>query len=178
MAIDTKIRKDEYFDDLEVMSPESREKYFNKKLAETVSNSYQNASAARKILDGAGVSPSEVKAIKDLEKLPITRKADLIEMQKNNLPYGGFLCIPEDEVQRVFISPGPIYEPMQHIGIQWFAKSFWAAGFRKGDVVINTFTYHMSPAGILFHEGIRDCGATVIPMGTGHIEILLKTMLD
>jgi len=81
-------------------------------------------------------------------------------------------------VERVFLSPGPIYEPIQHSGIKWFAKSFWAAGFRKGDLAVNTFTYHMSPAGILFHEALADCGATVIPMGTGNTEILVQTMLD
>jgi len=55
------------------------------------------------------------------------------------------------DIDRVFISPGPIYESLHTDKIKWFAKSFYAAGFRKGDVVINTFTYHMSPAGILFH---------------------------
>ena len=67
---------------------------------------------------------------------------------------------------------------IQHAGIKWFAKSFWAAGFRKGDVVVNTFTYHMSPAGILFHEALRDCGATAIPMGTGNTDIQIQTMRD
>ena len=61
---------------------------------------------------------------------------------------------------------------------KWFAKSFWAAGFRKGDVVINTFTYHMSPAGILFHEGIRDCGATVVVAGTGNTDLQIQIMKD
>ncbi|MDD4924347.1 MAG: AMP-binding protein [Dehalococcoidales bacterium] len=178
MAIKHQVRKDEYFDELETMSAEERKEYSNNKLAETVANAYKNAPAAKRILDNAGVSPSQIKLIKDLESLPVTRKADIIEMQKNNPPYGGFLCIAEDEVQRVFVSPGPIYEPMQHTGIKWFAKSFWAAGFRKGDLVVNTFTYHMSPAGILCHEAIRDCGATAVPVGTGHTEVTVKTMLD
>jgi phenylacetate-CoA ligase len=169
--------KDEYSTNWK-LCPRHPGAYFRKKLAETAGNAYRNAPAAKRILDAAGISPLQVKTVKDLEKLPVTRKADLIGMQKEYPPYGGFLAIPEDEVQRVFISPGPVYEPMQHTGIKWFAKSFWAAGFRKGDIAINTFTYHMSPAGILFHEGIRDCGATVIPMGTGHTEILVKTMLD
>ena len=61
---------------------------------------------------------------------------------------------------------------------KWFAKSFWAAGFSKGDIVVNTFTYHMSPAGILFHEGIRDCGATVVVTGTGNTDLQIQTMHD
>jgi phenylacetate-CoA ligase len=171
-------QRDEFFDGLETMPAETREKYLNRKLAESVSHAYAHAPTAKDIMDKAGVKPSEIRTIKDLEKLPITRKADLIEWQQKRPPYGGFLCIPPEDVDRVFISPGPIYEPIQHAGIKWFAKSFWAAGFRKGDIVINTFTYHMSPAGILFHEALRDCGATVIPMGVGNTDLLVKTMLD
>ncbi len=178
MAVKLQIRKDEYFDELETMSAETRDEYFKKKLPETIGNAYKNAPAAKRILDEAGVIPEQIKTVKDLELLPVTRKADIIDMQKNYPPYGGFLCIPQDEVQRVFVSPGPIYEPMQHTGIKWFAKSFWAAGFRKGDIAVNTFTYHMSPAGILCHEAIRDCGATAVPVGTGHTEVTVKTMLD
>ncbi len=178
MALDNQIKKDEYFDELETMSANERDAYFKNRVAKTVTNAYNNAPAAKRMLDNAGVSPSQIKTIKDLELLPVTRKADIIEMQKSNPPYGGFLCIPEDDVERVFVSPGPIYEPMQHTGIKWFAKSFWAAGFRKGDVVVNTFTYHMSPAGILCHEAIRDCGATAVPVGTGHTEVTVKAMLD
>ena len=178
MAMTAKGKQDEYFDRLEVMTADDRERYQNDKLAETIENAYKNAPAVKEMLDRAGVKPSEIKTVKDLEKLPVTRKTDLIEMQKANPPYGGLLAIPPEEVERIFLSPGPVYEPIQHSGIKWFAKSFWAAGFRKGDVVINTFTYHMSPAGILFHEAIRDCGATAIPMGTGHTEIQVKTMLD
>ena len=178
MAIKPQIRKDEYFDELETMTVEKREAYFESRLTETVANAYKNAPAAKRILDDAEVSPSQIKTIKDLELLPVTRKTDIIEMQKSNPPYGGFLNIPENNVERVFISPGPIYEPMQHTGIKWFSKSLWAAGFRKGDVVINTFTYHMSPAGILCHEALSDCGATAVPVGTGHTEVTVKAMLD
>ncbi len=168
----------EFFDDLEVMPFATREKYLNRKLAETVNHAYRNAPAVKAMFDKAGVSPAQIRTAKDLEKLPITRKTDLIELQKANPPYGGLLAIPPEDVERIFISPGPIYEPIQHSGIKWFAKSFWAAGFRKGDVVINTFTYHMSPAGILFHEALRDCGATAIPMGTGNTDIQIQTMRD
>ena len=171
-------KQDEYFDELEIMSPATREKYLNEKLAETVDHAYCHAPAIKGIFDKAGVSPAQIRTIKDLEKLPIIRKTDLIELQKENPPYGGFSAIPVEDIERVFLSPGPVYEPIQHSGVQWFAKSFWAAGFRKGDVVVNTFTYHLSPAGILFHEALRDCGATAVPMGTGNTEIQIQTMYD
>jgi phenylacetate-CoA ligase len=176
MAIEA--RQDEFFDELETMPPSTREKYLNQKLADIVKHAYHNAPAAKGIFDKAGISPAQIRTIKNLEKLPITRKPDLIELQKAHPPYGGFSTIPPEDIERVFLSPGPIYEPIQHSGIQWFAKSFWAAGFRKGDIVVNTFTYHMSPAGILFHEALRACGATVIPTGTGNTEIQIQTMHD
>ena len=170
--------QDEYFDELEIMPVAERDKYLNLKLVETVNHAYRHAPAVREIFDKAGVSPNQIQTMKDLEKLPVIRKTDLIRMQKENPPYGGLLTIPEEDVERVFLSPGPVYEPIQHSGIKWFAKAFWAAGFRKGDVVVNTFTYHLSPAGILFHEALKDCGATAIPMGTGNTEIQIQTMYD
>ena len=170
-------QKDEYFDELETMSPAAREKYLDEKLTEAVKHAYRHAPAVKKLFDGAGISPDQIRTVKDLEKLPVTRKTDLLEMQKENLPYGGVAAIPLEDIERVFISPGPIYE-IQPSGIKWFARSFWAAGFRKGDVVINTFTYHMSPAGILFHEGIRDCGATVVVAGTGNTDLQIQIMKD
>jgi len=176
MAIKGKL--DEFFDELEIMSADAREKYFTQRLSQTIDHAYRHAPAVKEIFDKAGVSPAQIRSVNDLERLPIIRKSDLIELQKATPPYGGFLTIPPEEVDRIFISPGPVYEPIQHAGIKWFAKSFWAAGFRKGDVVINTFTYHMSPAGILFHEALRDCGATAIPMGTGNTEIQIQTMYD
>ncbi|MBN1177390.1 MAG: AMP-binding protein, partial [Dehalococcoidales bacterium] len=171
------VKKDEYFDELETMSPEAREKHLNGRLAEHVKHAYKHSPAVKKLFDGAGVSPDQIRTIKDLEKLPITRKTDLVEMQKADPPYGGVAGIPNEDVERVFISPGPIYE-IQPSRIKWFAKSFWAAGFRKGDVAINTFTYHMSPAGILFHEAICDCGATVVVAGTGNTDLQIQIMKD
>ncbi len=170
--------QNEFFDELEIMASETRETYLNQKLRETIEHVYHHAPATREIFDRVKVNPVEIHTTRDLEKLPITRKVDLIELQRERPPYGGFLTISIEDVDRVFISPGPIYEPLHTGSIKWFAKSFYAAGFRKGDVVINTFTYHMSPAGVLFHEALRDCGATVVVMGTGNTETQIKTMHD
>jgi phenylacetate-CoA ligase len=167
----------QYFDESETMTPEAREKYQNENLYQTAGYAYRNSPFARNILDKAGIRPFSIRTAKDLELLPITRKNDLIEAQKANPPFGGLLAVPLEDVERIFISPGPIYE-FQPSGIQWFARSFYAAGFRKGDIAVNTFTYHMSPAGILFQEGLRQCGATVVVMGTGNTDALIKAMLD
>jgi len=175
MAINSK--KDEFFDELETMPPAAREKYLNQKLSEAVAHAYRHAPAVKNLFDQAGVAPGQIRTVKDLEKLPVTRKPDLIEMQKKDPPFGGILAVTPEDVERVFISPGPIYE-IQSSDIEWFARAFWAAGFRKGDVVINTFTYHMSPAGTLFHEAIRDCGATVVVAGTGNTDLQVEIIKD
>jgi phenylacetate-CoA ligase len=168
---------DKYFDKLETMSAADRQKYLNKKFIEKISYSYLHAPAVKQLLDKAGIAPKDIRTTKDLEKLPITRKTDLLEMQKANLPFGGVLASPLEDVERIFISPGPIYE-IQPSTMQWFAKTFWAAGFRKGDVAVNTFTYHMSPAGILFHEGITACGATVVVAGTGNTDLQIQILRE
>ncbi|MCJ7662741.1 MAG: hypothetical protein MUO24_00710, partial [Desulfobacterales bacterium] len=173
-----KIKKGGFFDELEGMTPQERERYQRKGLREILENAYRHAPAAKAIFDRAGIKPSEISQVKDLEQLPITRKGDLIELQQSKPPYGGFLAVPPEEVDRVFITPGPIYGPHQAEGISWFGKTLYAAGFRKGDIVINTPTYHMSPAGMLFHEGVRACKATVVPTGVGNIDAQIKTMLD
>jgi phenylacetate-CoA ligase len=166
-----------FFDETETMTPEAREKSQQENLYQTVGYAYRNSPFARDLLDKAGVRPFSIRTVKDLELLPITRKNDLIESQKNNPPFGGLLAVPVEDVERIFISPGPIYE-FQPSAIQWFARAFYAAGFRRGDIVVNTFTYHMSPAGILFHEGLRQVGATVVVMGTGNTDALIKAMAD
>ncbi len=170
-------KRGEFFDTLETMPPADRVRYLNRKLAAAVAYAYKHALAVKELLDKAGVTPAKIRTVKDLERLPVTRKTALVEMQKARLPYGGVLAAPLENVERVFISPGPIYE-VQPSRVKWFAKSFWAAGFRKSDVIINTFTYHMSPAGILFHEGISDCGATVVVAGTGNTDLQIQIMKD
>lgn len=172
------MEKKRFFDELEAMDRKEREAYQLEKLKEQIKRAYENAVAIREIFNKKGVKPEDIKDLNDLEKVPIIRKPDVIELQKKYPPYGGLLTVPEEEVQRVFITPGPIYLPHQVEEISWFGKSFFASGFKKGDVVINTPTYHMSPAGILFHEGARAVGATVIPTGVGNTDAQIKTMLD
>ncbi|MBU2608144.1 MAG: AMP-binding protein, partial [Chloroflexi bacterium] len=167
----------DFFDELEIMSPEARKEYLDQRLSQTIDHAYCNAPAAKAILDRAGVTPADIRTVKDLEKLSVTRKMDLIELQQASPPFGGFLAIPIEDVDRIFIPPGPAYEPHFAESIKWFAKSFYAGGFRKGDIVINSFTYHMSPAGMVLHESLRACGATPIAMGTGNTDMQIQAML-
>ena len=171
------LERGKFFDDSESISPQKREEMQDQRLAEIVDFAYNNSRSARNLLDFINVKPSSAFNRQNLEQLPVTRKTDLIELQKSIPPFGGLLATPLEEVERIFISPGPVYE-YQPAGMHWFARSFYAAGFRKGDIVVNTFTYHMSPAGLLFHEGLRQCGATVVVMGTGNTDALIQAMLD
>lgn len=172
------LKHGKFYDELETISLRERHTKLEKRLRAVISNAYRFAPATRSIMNRKNLKPRDVQTYKDLEKLPVTRKTDVIELQKVHPPYGGFLAVSSEEVERVFISPGPIYEPLHSSRIKWFARAFWAAGFRKGDIVVNTFTYHLSPAGILFHEALRHCGATVVVTGVGNTEIQLQVMRD
>ncbi len=160
------------------MSAEARQAHFDLALGKAASRAYRGAPSAREIMHRAGITPRDVKTTRDFEKLPVTRKSDLIDKQGKLPPYGGFYIGHTEDIERIFVSPGPVYEPLHDSSIEWFAKSFWAAGFRRGDVVINTFTYHLSPAGTLFGEALRDCGATVVVAGTGNTDVHIRTMKD
>ena len=172
------IRQGKFYDEQETVSPRERHTNLEKQLRKTISHAYRFAPATRAAMDSKGIKPKDIRTYQDLEKLPVTRKTDVIELQKSHPPFGGFLTVSLEEVERVFVSPGPIYEPLHSSHIKWFARAFWAAGFRKGDIVVNTFTYHLSPAGILFHEALRHCGATVVVTGVGNTEIQLQAMRD
>ncbi|MGI2335514.1 MAG: phenylacetate--CoA ligase family protein [Dehalogenimonas sp.] len=168
----------QHYDKLESMKPEDRIEYLDNRLKKAIARAYRGAPAARKIMKSAGVKPSAINCVADLEKLPITRKPDLIDAQQNALPYGGYYIGKPEGIERIFVSPGPVYEPLHSTKIEWFTRSFWAAGFRKRDIVINTFTYHLSPAGTLFGEALRHCGATVVVAGAGNTDVHIRTMKE
>ena len=171
------MRNGKYFDALERMSRQERSDYSRLNLAQALKRSYEQSTTGRELFNIAGLVPADIKSPTDLTRLSITRKNDIIDLEKKR-PFAGFLTIPVEEVNRIFITPGPIYEPLHAEGISWFGRALWAAGFRKGDVVADTFSYHLSPGGLLFHEAIRECGATAVPVGTGNTEILVRTMFD
>jgi phenylacetate-CoA ligase len=100
-------------------------------------------------------------------------------MQAEDPPFGGFLTVPVNQLKRIFMSPGPIYDPQGKAGSFWaWSEGFFAAGFRPGDIVINTFGYQMTPAGLMFEEPLLDLGCCVIPTGVGNTETQIKIMKD
>lgn len=164
---------------VEKMSREERQKYLNGRLRELVAYAYEKAPAIKARFDKAGIAPSAVSGIKDLENLPILRKDELVELYKANPPFGGLVTVPMSDLKRVYVSPGPIYDPHHE------SETFWrrqvqlvkAVGFHKGDVVVNTWMYNLVPAGLMIDETLIRAGVTVIPMGVGNTELQVEVLV-
>ena len=119
----------------------------------------------------AGIDPGSVTSREALARLPVLRKSDLPGLQKAEPPFAGFLPEPLAYFGRLFTSPGPIFEPEPRDTDAWrTGRAMFAAGFRTGDVVLNTFSYHMTPGGFIMDSGARALGCPVIPAGPGNTE--------
>jgi phenylacetate-CoA ligase len=166
------------FEAMEKMSRGERQKVLDEQLKWLVAYAYEKAPATKERFDKAGIVPSRVSGIKDLENLPLLRKDTLVDLYKANPPLGGLVTVPIAELERVYVSPGPIYDPHHSSETFWqrHVHLFKSLGFRKGDVIINTWSYHLVPAGHMFDEALRRVGVTVIPMGVGNTELQVQVM--
>jgi phenylacetate-CoA ligase len=149
-------------------------------LARFVKSAYANAPAVQKIFDDAGVKPGDIKRVADLERVPVTSKDKLAQMQRADPPFGGFLAAKPNRLKHIFLSPGPLYEPhgAEKALVKTAGKVFKIAGFKRGDIALNTLSYHLVPAGLLLDAGLRAAGATVVPSGVGNTELQVKLLLD
>ncbi len=145
----------------------------DQRIRELIAHAYTNARAIKSILDGAGVKPEDIQSASDLAKIPVTSKDSLVKIHEENPPFGGFLAVNADSLPRIYISPGPIYDPQppNPENAQAGLAPFKYVGFGNGDRVLNTFMYHLTPAGLLLDEALRACGATVLPTGPGNVEL-------
>jgi len=152
----------------------------SERLTHIIQHAYANAPAVKSILDAAGVSPDDIQTLADLDKIPVTSKDRLVELQAADPPFGGFLAVPLDTLQHVFLSPGPLYEPSadESAVIDGARDMLAVAGFSAEDVVINTFGYHLIPTGLVVDQVLAQIGATVIPAGVGNADLQIKMMLD
>jgi len=173
-------RKKGYFDEeQETLPPSKRKALQSRLLQETIRHAYENAPAARRKMEDAGVSPADIRVPADLMNIPLTRKADLKKLQMTEMPFGGLAAIPPPAMKRIYLSPGPTYDPEGREGSHWrWEKAYIAAGFRPGDIVQNTFSYHFSPGGMMFDDGLLRIGCTVIPAGVGNTEMQAQVMRD
>jgi phenylacetate-CoA ligase len=167
----------EYFDKLEVRPAKAREAALMAALPKLVAHAKRRAPGWARIL--SRIDAARTDSRKALAKLPVTRKSDLGALQKEIPPLGGLNATPLEKLGKLFISPGPIYEP-EGRGRDWWrtARGLFAAGFRGGDRVANTFAYHFTPAGSMLESGAAALGCAVVPTGTGQTEMQVAAIRD
>ncbi|MDH3659625.1 MAG: AMP-binding protein [Alphaproteobacteria bacterium] len=168
-------RKGVFYDRLEVRSSADRDCSMLTALPGFLQQAVENAPAAAAQLEG--VDPKTIDSFGRLAELPVQRKSELIDRQRDTPPFGGLNGTPVERLAKVFVSPGPIFEPEGARADYWrFARTLFAAGFRPGDLVHNTFAYHLTPAGSMAESGARALGCPVIPAGTGQTEKQLEVI--
>ena len=166
-----------FYDPLETRDPDEREADLMDKLARQVAHAKETTHYYFQTL--AGINPFECTTREALARLPLTRKRDLIELQKNNPPFGGLNALARGRAKRVFASPGPIYELQGMEMDHWrMARVLYAAGFRHGDLIHNCFSYHFTPGAFLMEGGARKLGCAVFPGGVGQTEQQVQAMTD
>jgi phenylacetate-CoA ligase len=156
-------------------------KTVDEKVRETVQFAYAHAPAVKARLDRTGLLPDDIQGVADLVKIPIQTKDEMAIMQQADPPFGGLLAVPLNDVSHIFFSPGPIYEPgptVDDAAWEMATLALQRGGFEAGDIVLNSLSYHLVPAGYLFDVAFTRLGATVIPGGTGNSDLQLQMMRD
>jgi phenylacetate-CoA ligase len=158
-----------FHDKRETANPDQREKSQFKDLRALLEFARGKAPALRKQLKGIAIKDLKDRAA--LAAIPVLRKSELMEMQQATPPFAGLTTVKPGQLARLLISPGPIADP-EGIYMDWWgaARALAAAGFAKGDVVLNTFSYHFTPGGFIMDSGAQALGCAVIPAGPGNIE--------
>jgi phenylacetate-CoA ligase len=158
----------DFYDALETRAPEAREREQFSKLPGLIARAMSAPGWAEQL---AGIDPKSVTSRAALAGLPVLRKSDLKERQREKPPFGGYAVTAPGQLKRLLMSPGPIFEPEGH-GKDWWnsARALFAAGFRLGDIVHNAFAYHLTPGGFILESGAHALGCTVIPGGVGNTE--------
>jgi len=166
------------FEKMEKMARGDRQKILDEQLKWLVAYAYEKAPSTKARLDTAGIVPSKVSGIKDLADLPLLRKDQLVDLYKANPPLGGLVTVPITALERVYVSPGPIYDPHHSSETFWQRHTYIgkSVGFHPGDIVVNSWMYNLVPAGLMIDETLRRAGVTVIPMGVGNTELQVQVM--
>jgi phenylacetate-CoA ligase len=166
----------DYYDDLETRDPARREAALFAALPAYLEETRARASALARRLEG--IASSEITSRAALARVPVLRKSELADLQRREPPLGGLAAAPADGIAHVFASPGPLYEVSGDGDFAGFARPLFAAGFRQGDLVYNTFSYHFTPAGLMVDGGARALGCAVFPAGVGQTELQVSAIAD
>ncbi len=166
----------EHFDALETRAPADREAALMARLPAQIALAQTHAEAFADSF--RGIDAAAIRSREALATLPVVRKADLLTRQQQHPPFGGFATVGwGPDCARVFASPGPIHEPEAPRRDYWrMARALYAAGFRHGMLVHNSFSYHFTPAGSMLESGAQALGCTVFPAGTGQTELQLQAI--
>jgi phenylacetate-CoA ligase len=166
-----------FYDALETRAPQEREAALMAALPKHIAHAKRNAPGWARILKDVDAASTTTRAA--LARLPVTRKSDLGELQKAVPPLGGLNATPVEKLAKLFLSPGPVYDP-EGQGKDWWrtGRSLYAAGFRPGDLVLNGFSYHFTPAASMVEHGALAVGCTVVPGGTGQTEMQAAAIRD
>jgi phenylacetate-CoA ligase len=157
------------YDTRETRTPSVRESELFSRLPAVLRKAMEMPGYAEQL---RGVDPEEITSRAAFAKLlPVLRKSELPALHKASPPFGGFVSGSPGAFARLYTSPGPIFEPESPHTDPWRgARALFAAGFRAGDVVLNTFSYHLTPGGFIFDTAARALGCAVIPAGPGNTE--------
>ena len=166
----------DYLDALETRDPQERERALAAALPALIARAKLASGWARILQD---VQAGEINSRAALARLPVTRKSDLKEIQRLELPFGGLTGTPASGLRRIFMSPGPIYDP-EGVGADWwrYARPMHALGLRAGQLVQNCFSYHFTPAAFMAEGGALKLGCPVIPAGIGQTEQQVQAIVD
>ncbi len=168
-----------YNEQSERMDGAERAAFTGEAALRTLRYAYENAPGYKKFLQEKGIHPEAVKDIDDFSKIPVLKKNRMPALHQADPPFGGFLAVPVEKLKRIYVSPGPIYDPEGRKEDYWgLRKCLYNVGFRSGDVVMNTFSYHLTPAGIFLDEACNGIGCVTVPTGVGNTEIQAKTMAE
>jgi phenylacetate-CoA ligase len=170
-----------YFDELETREPSLREARQFEDLRAQIEHAKAKAPYFSQSL--ADIDPSRIVDRAALAQLPVVRKSDLLELQKKTLaerdPFGGMAGEKPGRLARIYMSPGPIYDPEAMRPDYWrMARALWATGFRRGQIIHNSFGYHLTPAGAMFETGAHAIGCAIVPAGVGNTEQQVQAIRD
>jgi len=162
-----------YDEAAETLTAAQRRAFQESFLPSLVEFCHSGSTTYREKLDGAGVAPGEVRTLEDLQRVPVTRKWETAD-----LLFEGVMTVPYRQAQRIYVSPGPQFYAYGPIPQQLnpLLKVYHAIGFRSNDIVINTFSYHLTPAGINFDESLGAFGCAVVPAGPGNTELVVDIL--
>lgn len=167
----------EFYDALETRESEQRTVQQLEQLPRQIAYAQQKSAAYATILKD--VDADKIDSLEALASLPVTRKSELIALQRHAKPFGGLATTTAGNMRRVFSSPGPIYEPEGDTLDYWrLARALYAAGLRQGDLVYNTFSYHFTPAGSMLETGAQALGCGVFAAGIGQTELQIEAIED